>query len=291
MRTIRVSVLLLIMFSAVAVIGCSPKERVNLAAAFPRPPALVQRNFPDTVDSNFRPQAAKVRLTQGTTAVVVSYAPNSGPAEAATRVVITRAGAPIFDRVVDANIPRTVTLAGTHSTREPLLILKTYSAGAHCCIDSIVIDAESDTDVHMRRDGWGDGDFTVRPGTRTKDPVLVGLQAAMPYTFGPFAGTAFVVKVMRYDHGELTNAASSYPEIVNADAQHHLRDYLHEGSGGRPMGKSSLVAYMIDMCRIGRCNEGWRKLDDVYGEPDRAEFFPAVIRALKQYGTAIPATG
>jgi hypothetical protein len=42
------------------------------------------------------------------------------------------------------------------------------------------------------------------------------------------------------------------------------------------------------MCRIDRCNEGWQKLKDTCGESDREEFFPGVIKALKQYGVATP---
>lgn len=248
---------------------------------------MAQRTFPPLQNENFELQPGRVAVTLGSSTVVVSYSPGPNYGRSQTRIAVTRAGKILFDRSIN-DAPLSVALIGAHTTRNPLVIVKTSSGGAHCCISSLVIDTESETDVHVRTDSWGDGDFNIRAGTPTKDPVLVGGEAVNPYVFGPFSGTAFVVKIVRYAHGDLVDAAKLYPDIVVADARRHLADYLHEGNGNRPIGKSSLVAYMVDMCRIGRCDEGWQKLGNVYGESDRDEFLPVVLQSLPKYGAATP---
>jgi hypothetical protein len=268
--------------------ACAPKAHVAPPIPVPTAPPMAQRTFPPIRNASFDPMPGRTKLVLGSSTVAVSYSPGPDYASTQTRVIFSRAGKTLFDRSVAAEAPLSVALVATHSTRNPLVVLRTTSGGAHCCIGSVVVEAESETDVHVRRDDWGDGDFQIRRGTPTKDPVLVGYQAAAPYAFGPFSGTAFVVKVVRYKNGELVDAAKAYPDIVGADAQRHLSDYLHEGAGNRPIGKSSLVAYMVDMCRIGKCDQGWKKLRDVYGESDRDEFLPAVLDALRRYGTATP---
>ena len=226
----------------------------------------------------------------GSSSVTVVYVPSPDYENTQTRVSYSHAGKTLFDRSVSPDAPLSVALVATHTTRNPLVVVKTTSGGMHCCIGSVVVEAENDTDVHVRRDDWGDGDFEVRRGTPTRDPILVGSEPAAPYAFGAFSGTAFVVKVVRYKNGELVDAAKEYPDIVGADARRHLADYLHEGAGDRPLGKSSLLAYMIDMCRIGKCNAGWKEVNNIYGEPDRDEFLPVVLQALRKYGTATPTT-
>ncbi len=276
--------------TAVALAACSPRTGTRGAPPSPAPtaPPLAQRTFTPLRDVDFNLKPGRASLSAAGSTVVVAYSPSPDYAGSQTRVTYSRAGKVLFDRSIAPDAPLSFAIVGTHTTRNPIVVVKTTTLGAHCCIGSVVVEAESDTDVHVRRDDWGDGDFEIRRGTPTRDPVLVGSQAAAPYAFGPFSGTAFVVKVVRYRNGELVDAVKAYPDIVLADARRHLADYLHEGAGDRPIGKSSLVAYMIDMCRIGRCDEGWKKLRNVYGEPDRDEFLPAVIDALKRYGTATP---
>jgi hypothetical protein len=276
------------LFAVAMLAACSPMRNAPVARPSPpTPPPFVERSFALLRDANFNVKAGRVAVSVSGSKVVVTYVPDTG-LTGSTRITYSRARKTLFDRPVADEAPVSVAIVGTHVTKNPLVVVKTSTLGAHCCIGSVVVDAESDTDVHVRRDDWGDGDFEIRRGTATKDPVLVGEQAAAPYAFGPFSGTAFVVKVVRYKNGELIDAAKSYPDIVFADARRHLADYLHEGAGDRPIGKSSLVAYMIDMCRVGRCDEGWKKLRDVYGEDDRPQFLAAVVDILKRYGTATP---
>jgi subtilisin-like proprotein convertase family protein len=212
-------------------------------------------------------QTAHARRTVAT----LSYVERTA-AFTSLRLRIVRAGRTVFDSppkqldrcVCPANGPTVEEAGGALRVRdldgdgEPEVVLDSYLGAAHCCWYTDVYRYVRRKRVYRPSVGfWGnvsarlvDLGLDGRPEFRTADDRFA-------YVFTSFAGSAFPIRIFRFDHGRFVDVTHRFPKLVRLDAARLYRDYLSARRGPEADVSGILPAWLADQYLLGRGPAGW----------------------------------
>ena len=204
----------------------------------------------------------------------------SGPVNA-TRFHVVVNDRVAVDKLVD-NMPvalRIVTAQGG----KPLVMLDTYSGGAHCCFASATVEPQAGGIVAFCTHDWADlGYKTMRSADGSGYVFLTG-DIATAYEFSSFAGSTFPVLILTYRNGTFADATDQYRHIIELDAGRHWKEFLTDAhSNAAP--DSALVAYLADEYRLGDQQTAWKRVHAADGND--ADFERKALTWLQTNGYA-----
>lgn len=174
----------------------------------------------------------------------------------------------VFDRKVSL-ATLNVSLVKIGKSDQPIVDVRLYSGGAHCCAsDFYIFTASNAADVSSFTKDWGSYSPTY---VRVNGDLLIRGSIGTDYSFGNFAGssTAIVLYALRRDG--LRDVTRQYPAVLTRDAAQHLADYNLEARG-RPTGDASLACYLADEIRLGNAQVAWSRVQSLYSGSDFEEF-------------------
>jgi hypothetical protein len=154
-----------------------------------------------------------------------------------------------------------VTVRDLDADGEPEVWVDRYTGGAHCCLESrffrwLPVRRRYAMTLH----GWADIGYQLRNLDRLGPPELVSADARFAYAFTSFAGSAFPLRVWRFDRRRLLDVTRRFPDRVERDADELWRAYLRYRRGpDDPRGV--LAAWVADQYLLGRGEEGWATLE------------------------------
>jgi subtilisin-like proprotein convertase family protein len=187
------------------------------------------------------------------------------------RLRIARRGQTMFDspprrirRASPSTQPAGLRVRDLDGDREPEVLVDFYLGGPHCCWYTDVYRYVRRLHTYRPTVGfWGD-----------LHPTLVDLDGdgrlefktgddRFAYVFTSFAGSAFPIRILRFDHGRFRDVARRFPRLVRRDAAGLYRSYLEERRRPKEVRSVAgiLAAWLADEYLLGRGPAGWPVLE------------------------------
>jgi subtilisin-like proprotein convertase family protein len=184
------------------------------------------------------------------------------------RLRIVRRGRPAFDgpvrrRAPLAGVPDLSKPTGMHvrdldGDGEPELLVDFFWGGIHCCWYTSVYRYVRRLDTYRPTIGfWGNLDPTIVDLDRDGRPEFKTGDDRFAYAFTSYAGSAFPIRILRFDHGRFVDVTRRFPRLVARDAATLYGFYRKERR--RPDGDIGgiLPAWLADQYLLGRGPTGW----------------------------------
>jgi subtilisin-like proprotein convertase family protein len=145
---------------------------------------------------------------------------------------------------------------------EPEVVVDFYWGGVHCCFYTDVYRYVPRLRTYRPTVGfWGnlsarlvDLGLDGRPEFRTADNRFA-------YAFTSFAGSAFPLRILRFDHGRFVDVTRRFPRLVRRDAAALYWSYRSALRGRDPDVRGILAAWLADQYLLGRGPSGWGLLE------------------------------
>lgn len=114
-------------------------------------------------------------------------------------------------------------------------------------------------------------------------PEFAGYDNSFAYTFASFAGSGFPVQIWQYRQGKMLDQTRRYPKQIYASAFDHWKWYQEAKKKDYEV-KGLLAAYLADKYLLNQGQNGWQRLQQVYQERDRQQYFADLRQFLKAGG-------
>ena len=190
----------------------------------------------------------------------------------ALRLRIARHGRTVFDspprrhaRADRSTQPTSLRVRDLDGDREPEVLADFYLGGPHCCW-------YTDVYRYVRRLGtyrptvgfWGDLDPKLVDLDGDGTPEFETGDDRFAYVFTSFAGSAFPLRILRFDHGRFRDVTRRFPRLVRRDAASLYRSYLEERRRPKVVRSVAgiLAAWLADEYLLGRGPAGWSVLEE-----------------------------
>jgi hypothetical protein len=215
------------------------------------------------------------------------------------RLVVRNGGRTVFDRRLCAE--DRCAIASRHSLglknvwgdAAPEVLLDTYTGGAHCCFESLIVLADGEQAGHAISHFWGDPGYSVeRLGG---EPVFVTADDRFAYAFTAFAASGLPLEVFAIGpHGVMNDVTQSEPALVKKDAAQWWKAYTSlRGKTAEDDIRGVLGAWCADEYRLGQkatCDaelanalrRGYLKGPDVW--PQDAKYIAFLHKQLAKWG-------
>lgn len=176
--------------------------------------------------------------------------------------------------------------------REPEVLLDLYTGGAHCCSHTLIFRYRPKFRDYRRIVGfWGNVGYRLLDIDRDGRPELVSADDRFSYAFAPYAASVQPLRIWHYDRARVVDVTGSFRGLVEKEAARLWQSYLTVRKSEYPEVRGILAAYLADLYRLGRQDEGWRRLEQALerGELGRApshDFWPAgraYVRELRAF--------
>ncbi|HEY5256829.1 MAG TPA: hypothetical protein VIJ12_00460 [Candidatus Baltobacteraceae bacterium] len=206
----------------------------------------------------------QVAVAHGTLKATATYPVTDYNADLdnATRFHVTQGGQVVVDKLID-NMPMDLRIITAEDGRT-LVLLDTYSGGAHCCYGTALTDPNDASGPSFTYHDWGDVGYNLVKSADQSGYVFESADAAAAYAFSSFAGSTFPIQILSYREGKLVDVTNEYPATLEKDAAQHWREYLTDASSNATP-ESALVSYLADEYRLGRSKTAWDRVHAAYG--------------------------
>jgi hypothetical protein len=174
----------------------------------------------------------------------------------------------------------------------PEVFLDTYTGGAHCCFESLIVLPNGAHAGKTISHFWGDPGY--RLGVHDGTPYLVSADDRFAYEFTSYAGSAMPIEFWAISpNGVLDNVTQTRLDAVAAEAKQFFKGYT-SGRGKTDADiRGVLAAWCADEYRLGQkatCDaelskalaRGW--IDGPTGWPAGAKYIALVHRQLAKWG-------
>jgi len=136
---------------------------------------------------------------------------------------------------------------------QPSVVFTSYSGGAHCCVEVMVLQPAGKAWKKVDLGSW-DGSGIAYPkdvdGDRIVDFVFV--DNAFLYAFDSYAGSRAPLLIMNVAGGKAVNVSKAprYAAVYRADMEEAKTSCAGHANGG-------CAAYVADAARLGQFDEAW----------------------------------
>lgn len=236
------------------------------ATPTPKPPLVLIRSIEAlegswnaTTDKPVRVHLVRDQLKAEATYPVADYNNNG---ENATRFHVTQGGTVVLDKLVDS-MPVDLQMI-TAEGGKTLVLLDTFSGGAHCCAGTAISDPSDEGGPTYTSRDWGNVGYKLIRSADGSGYVFQSADNAAAYAFSSFAGSTFPIQILAYRERKLVDVSVEYPEALKEDAAKKWSEYLTDASSNAAP-ESALVAYLADEYRLGQSKKAWDRVHAAYG--------------------------
>lgn len=205
------------------------------------------------------------------------------PVVSNTRLKIFLDNGLVFDRALNDR-PVGLTIVGFQEADHPVVMLDTFSGGAHCCFSTLFVEPSTvATNVHVQTIDFGDADPAIKRLVKDGDFELLTVDVSPRYKFASFAGSAFPLFTLGYQNHQVVDTTKLHPAMLREDAEKLLHSYMTQGADSTA-GQSPLAAYLADEYSLGEGTAGWERVKSLYQMADRDHYFEILRAWLVQNG-------
>ena len=164
---------------------------------------------------------------------------------------------------------RSIKVTDLDGDGEPEILLDLYTGGAHCCIVTEVY-ALQGVPAATVVPGYGRVEHNfLDPGYSLADlngdgsPEFRSADGRFAYALSSYAGSGVPVQIWRFQHGDLEDVTSEFPELIRADSKHWWKVYRRNIRRRPPEndpGLGALAAWAGDEYRLGHAGKVQREL-------------------------------
>ncbi len=207
---------------------------------------------------------SEIHISYGALRATASYpvVDYSNYSEIATRFQLTDNRQLLLAKLTD-NMPldlRIVTLEGYHT----VVLLDTYSGGAHCCFETILADPGGRFGLSFATADWANTRYKLIKSTNDSGYVFETYDNAMAYAFSDFAGSVMPILIASYRDGKFVDVTNNYVAALRKDAAGLWKLFLTEARSQGEL-QPILVSYLADEYRLGRSTQAWERVHAAYG--------------------------
>lgn len=168
--------------------------------------------------------------------------------------------------------------------KEPEVIADFYTGGAHCCTYSLIYHYDAKQKQYVEsRVAWGNLGYRLKDFEGDGKLEFYSADDSFAYAFASYAGSAFPIKILRFETGEMVDVTRKYPKQIYSDAYRLWESYQQIKAQDSEV-KGVLAAYLADKYLLGQQADGWKQLETAYQESDREEYFASLRKFLKETG-------
>lgn len=191
---------------------------------------------------------------------------------------------PIVDILDSSEPPTGFVVQDLDGDREPEVLVDFYTGGAHCCTYSVIYQfVPSQNRYEPMQQAWGNVGYRLVDLDRDGRTEFQSADDRFAYAFASYAASGFPMQIWRYQKGDLVNVTRQFPKLVYQDATQWW-NYVGEAKSQDSEVKGLLAAYLADKYLLNQQQDGWKRVQQVYQERDRLEFFKELRRFLKETG-------
>jgi hypothetical protein len=168
--------------------------------------------------------------------------------------------------------------------KEPEVVVDFYTGGAHCCTYSLIYRwVPNQNRYEPINHPWGNVGYTLKDLDRDGRPEFESADNRFAYAFASYAGSGMPIQIWKYEKGQMTDVTRRYPKLVYADATRWWQVYNEAKSRDGEV-KGILAAYLATKYLLGQQQDGWQRVQQIYGGSDRQDFFNNLRQFLKETG-------
>lgn len=258
----RHSSFLRFMSAFVVLVACSRPQPASTPLPTPRPSVVSLMSEGKVAPGSVYP--SEIHISYGALRATASYpvVDYSNYSEIATRFQLTDNRQLLLAKLTD-NMPldlRIVTLEGYHT----VVLLDTYSGGAHCCFETILADPGGRFGLSFATADWANTRYKLIKSTNDSGYVFETYDNAMAYAFSDFAGSVMPILIASYRDGKFVDVTNNYVAALRKDAAGLWKLFLTEARSQGEL-QPILVSYLADEYRLGRSTQAWERVHAAYG--------------------------
>ncbi|WP_414543684.1 hypothetical protein [Nostoc sp. CCY0012] len=244
-----------------------------------------------------QPSRAEVFTGQsGNVRAEISYEQSEEYQYKNVRLQIMRAGKKILDRTLpqdseydrpigglltdNSNLP----VLDLDGNKEPEVIADFFTGGAHCCLYSLIYKYGSKSQQYGQiQHKWGNGGYHLKDVDQDGIPEFVSQDDRFAYSFASYAASGYPLQIWQYRQGKMIDVTRRYPQLIYNAAFQQWQTYLEAKKQGDD-GKGFLASYLANKYMIGQEKDGWQRVQQVYKQSDRTQFFADLRKFLRETG-------
>jgi hypothetical protein len=228
---------------------------------------------------------ARTMLREGDITVTVIQKADAPNGRYFPQAVIRAGSATVFNEHFDPGLRVTrLTFVPGHGEDRPFVDVETFTGGAHCCFDHVIISIGADAAQTRLVDWPGNSEFVNVSWERVGEHYLLSGGVNTGYDFSSHAGSTSAIVIyglQRTGSLRFIDITKSYPDRLQADAAKHVTNF-NQPDGG----EAHMAAYLADEIRLGHGEEAWADVRRTYrkGPADFAAFKASAKKWLSARG-------
>jgi hypothetical protein len=212
------------------------------------------------------------------------------------KLTITNNNKTIFSETYEYNKIISINSYDLNGDGKKEYLIDFYTGGAHCC--TIMYAGEIKNDKFSYKDSifWGNSGYEVKDIDKDGELEIVGYSDMFAYAFTNYAQSFEPIRIIKYRYGKLNEATGDFEKTVEnniKELMENLKEYTSKGfdcpktdseetfntdAGGV---KALLAPITADYASIGRADEGYKLINDVYKCPDKNKFIKILKANIK----------
>jgi hypothetical protein len=171
--------------------------------------------------------------------------------------------------------------------RQPEILVDMFTGGTHCCTYSVIYRF----DMQQRRyiptsHSWGNSFYQLVDLNHDGKREFVSNDDRFTQKFTGYAASANPLQVWRYERGQMVDRTREYPQQIEANASATLLA-MQRVSKNQHEAKGIIASYLADKYSLGRSEEGWQLVQQIYQGEDKGQFFEQLDQFLQRSGYVV----
>ncbi|MEM1168955.1 MAG: S-layer homology domain-containing protein [Cyanobacteria bacterium P01_H01_bin.35] len=135
----------------------------------------------------------------------------------------------------------------------------------------------------MLRHYWGNINYRLKDLDNDNLPEFQSLDSRFANVFSNINDSVFPVRIWQYRQGEILDVTKKYPAQINTSASEIWLEFYRRSKQNQNV-KGVLAAYLANKYMLGEKEDGWKLIEKVYKDSDRAEYFASLRQFLTDKG-------
>ncbi|MGD1807254.1 S-layer homology domain-containing protein [Dapis sp. BLCC M126] len=135
----------------------------------------------------------------------------------------------------------------------------------------------------MLRHYWGNINYRLKDLDNDNIPEFQSVDSRFANVFSNVNDSVFPIRIWEYRQGEISDVTKKYPAQINTNASEIWLEFYRRSNQNQNV-KGVLAAYLANKYMLGEKEDGWKLIEKVYKDSDRAEYFASLRQFLTDQG-------
>ncbi|NEQ36878.1 MAG: hypothetical protein F6K40_11555 [Okeania sp. SIO3I5] len=135
----------------------------------------------------------------------------------------------------------------------------------------------------MVRHYWGNVNYRLKDLDNDNILEFQSVDTRFANVFSNANDSVFPIRIWQYRQGKILDVTNKYPAQINTSASEIWLEFYRRSNQNQNV-KGILAAYLANKYMLGEKEDGWRLIEKVYKDSDRAEYFANLRQFLTDKG-------